>query len=82
MFPSHDPHAGFYPEQQKAFAALAKALNRCYDIPLEVPTRNGQMVKTIYKEAYQGTFKGVVNHYHITKRKIDCAGFKIDEVIK
>jgi hypothetical protein len=77
-----EPHLGFYPVQHQAFAALAKALNKTYDIPLEVPNENGQLIKTIYKGAYSGTFKGVVNHYHITKRKIDCAGFKIDEVIK
>ena len=77
-----EPHLGFYPVQEQAFAALAKALNNAYGISLEVPMENGQMVKTIYKDAYAGTFNGVVNHYHITKRKIDCAGFKVDEVIK
>jgi len=77
-----EPHLGFYPVQEQAFAALAKALNKAYGISLEVPMENGQMVKTIYKDAYAGTFNGVVNHYHITKRKIDCAGFKVDEVIK
>ena len=28
------------------------------------------------------TSRKLLNHYHITKRKIDCAGFKIDEAIK
>lgn len=77
-----EPHLGFYPVQEEAFAALAKALNKTYGIPLVTPMRDGQLIKTIYKDAYRATFKGVVNHYHITKRKIDCAGFKIDEVIK
>ena len=77
-----EPHLGFYPVQEKAFAALAKCLNKVYNIPLEVPKVNNQLVKTIYKDAKEAKYKGVVNHYHITERKIDCAGFKIDKVIK
>jgi hypothetical protein len=76
-----EPHLGFYPEQKKAFAALAEALNRSYNIPLEVPMKDGKQVKTVYRDAYRGTFKGIVNHYHITKRKIDCAGFDIQKIL-
>lgn len=77
-----EPHLGFYPVQEEAFMALAKALNSCYDIPLAVPEKDGKMITTLVPEVKSGTFKGIVNHYHVTKRKIDCAGFKIDEKIK
>ena len=76
------PHLGFYPEQIKAFKALAKSLNGIYDIPLVAPMENNQLVETIYNDAKNAKFKGVVSHYHITKRKIDCAGLKLDEVLK
>ena len=66
---------GFYPVQEAAFAALAKALHGAYDIPLVAPMENNKLVETTYSEVQAATFKGVVSHYHITKRKIDCAGF-------
>ena len=77
-----EPHLGFYPIQIKAFKALAQALNRIYNIPLVAPMENNQLVETIYNDAKNAKFKGVVSHYHITKRKIDCAGLKLDEVLK
>jgi len=77
-----EPHLGFYPEQLKAFKALAKSLNGIYDIPLVAPMENNKLVETIYNDAKSAKFKGVVSHYHITKRKIDCAGLKLDEVLK
>ena len=64
-----DPHLGFYPIQLKAFKALASALHESYNIPLEAPTTT-----TVDKEVARSTYCGIVNHYHITKRKIDCAG--------
>ena len=77
-----EPHLGFYPIQEQAFLALAKCLNKVYGIPMNAPMKNNQLVKTIYKDARSAKYKGVVNHYHITERKIDCAGFKLDEVLK
>ena len=76
-----DPFLGFYPWQEQAFQALAKALHDAYDIPLETPTTDDAAITTVVPEVVAGTFKGVVNHYHITKRKIDCAGFDLDEVL-
>jgi len=76
------PFLGFYPVQIEAFKALAKTLNKIYDIPLTVPMENDTLVETIYNKVQDATFKGVVSHYHVTKRKIDCAGFKLDEVLK
>ena len=60
----------------------SEALNKEYGIPLVTPTENNELIETIYTEAQRGTFEGVVNHYHITRRKIDCAGFKLNEVLK
>jgi hypothetical protein len=76
------PFTGFYPVQIEAFAALAKALNLAYGIPLVAPMENNKLVETTYSKVQDATFKGVVSHYHITKRKIDCAGLKLDEVLK
>jgi len=77
-----EPFLGFYPVQEKAFAALAKALNNVYGIALDTPAKNNQPVQTVYPEVKKGTYNGVVNHYHITNRKIDCAGFEIDKILK
>ena len=77
-----EPHLGFYPEQIKAFRELAKALNVAYGIPLKAPVENNQLVETIYNEAKSAKFKGVVSHYHITERKIDCAGLMLDEIFE
>ena len=68
---------GFYPWQEQAFQALTKALHNAYDIPLETPMKDGAAITTVVPEVVAGTFKGVVNHYHITERKIDCAGFEL-----
>jgi len=77
-----EPHLGFYDVQIQAFKALAKALNLAYGIPLIAPMENNKFVETIYDDAAKAKFKGVVSHYHITKRKIDCAGLNLDEVLK
>ena len=77
-----EPFLGFYDVQLGALKALSEALNKAYGIPLLTPMRNGQLIETIYNDVKNATFKGVVNHYHITTRKIDCAGLKLDEVLK
>ena len=77
-----EPFTGFYPVQLEALKALTKALNEAYDIPLVTPMENEQPVETIYSDAKNAKFKGVVNHYHLTERKIDCAGLKLEEVLK
>tara|TARA_Y100000034_G_scaffold62229_1_gene75512 strand:+ start:478 stop:1398 length:921 start_codon:yes stop_codon:yes gene_type:complete len=73
---------GFYDVQIEAFKALAEALNKTYDIPLVAPMENNKLIETTYSKVQDATFKGVVSHYHITTRKIDCAGLKLDEVLK
>jgi len=73
---------GFYPVQIEAFKALAKALHEIYDIPLVAPMDGENLLKTIDPDVQKGLFKGVIGHYHITTRKIDCAGFELDKVLK
>tara|TARA_Y100000310_G_scaffold325016_1_gene387821 strand:+ start:2082 stop:2867 length:786 start_codon:yes stop_codon:yes gene_type:complete len=72
-----DPHLGFYPIQITAFKKLAEALHIAYNIPLESP-----VTTTVSKDVVGGRYKGVVNHYHITKKKTDCAGSDWNKVLK
>jgi len=73
---------GFYPVQIEAFKALAKALHKAYDIPLVAPMDGEKLSTTIVPDVQQAIFKGVLSHYHITSRKIDCAGFELDKILK
>ena len=72
-----DPFLDFYPIQIEALKALWKAVHSGLGIELEAPERNGVTSTTVDSEASRGTFKGFVSHYHLTKRKIDCAGLDI-----
>jgi len=76
-------HLGYYPIQIEAYKALLKCLNSHYNIELECPREvGGHMLCGVSEKAAEGKFKGVVSHYHLTTRKIDCAGLQIDEIIK
>ena len=77
-------HLGYYPVQIDAFKALLKALKAHYGdaIKFECPLRDGKLLTTVDKNAAKGKFNGVVNHYHLTKRKIDCAGLELDEILR
>ena len=77
-----DEFLGFYDVQLDALKALTEALHLGHGIKLQVPTDENGMVKTMYKKAANGNFEGVVNHYHLTTRKIDCAALKLDEIVK
>ena len=71
-----EDYTGFYPAQLDALAALWEAVSFACDIPLELPkTKNA-----VDQECSDGYFKGFCNHYHLTRRKIDCAGLG-DEII-
>ena len=78
-------HLGFYPVQIKAAQALWLACSSAYDIPLESPSSNDNDFKTSTKTEQtvtSGKFKGIVSHYHITKRKIDCGGLDIISLLE
>ena len=83
---SMKPFMGFYPVQLDALKALWKSINEGVGIPLACPLdENGETLKTVDSKVSRGSFKGFVSHYHITKKKIDCAGLDIrsmlDEII-
>ncbi len=68
----------FYPEQIEALKALYRALHEGCGIPLEVPAE-----KWAYdKNAASGKFKGFMNHFHCSTKKIDCGGLDIEEILK
>ena len=70
-----DPFTGFYPVQLEALKALWTAVSEICELPLKAPT-----TRTTYRTAVSGTFKGFINHYHLTKKKIDCAGLDLNEL--
>ena len=68
-------HLGFYPIQIEALKALWLAIHEGLGIPLEAPQdKDGKLVTTVDKRCEASQFKGFINHYNLTKRKIDCAG--------
>jgi len=76
------PHLGFYGVQIQAYSALVDALCSHYGIPLESPEDDaGSALYAIHREAAKGKFKGVVSHFHLTKRKIDTVGLDIQRVL-
>lgn len=75
-------HLDFYPIQLDALKALTKALNVAYDIPLVCPMDGDSQCITEHEDVKSGAFNGVVNHYNITKNKIDCAGLDLPKLLK
>ena len=78
-----DDFLDFYPEQIKALQALWKAVHESIGIPLKCPLgKDGETLKKVSTSAAAGRFKGFVSHYHLTRRKIDCAGLDINNLLK
>jgi len=76
-------HLGYYPAQIEAYKALLKSLHDHYGIELKCPLEvGGRMLCGVSEEAAEAKFKGIVSHFHLTTRKIDCAGLEIDEILK
>ena len=77
-----DPFLGFYPEQIEALKALWKAIHNATDIPYETPLNQFGNTSTQYEQSVPyGKFTGFVSHYHVSKRKIDCAGLDIKQLL-
>ena len=77
------PHLGYYPVQIEAYKALIKVLCKHYKIPLECPlNEDGTLLTGVHGPSSKGNFKGIVNHYNLTRNKIDTAGLKLDEILK
>jgi len=75
-------HLGYYPAQLEAYKALVATLCEHYDIPLECPEEDGKLVTGVHEDSQDGKFSGVVCHYHLSRRKIDCAGLELDVLLQ
>lgn len=73
------PYTGLYPVQIEAFKALAKTLCNHYSIPLTCPQE-----KKYCPEACKKEYRGVLQHYHIDRRKQkwDCFGLDLEKILK
>ena len=73
----------FYPVQIQALKALWKAIHLACDVKLETPLNQfGTISKKYHQDAKYGKFNGFVSHYHLTNRKIDCAGLDIKKLLE
>ena len=80
---SMKPFTGFYDVQIRALQALWESCHIALDIPYKCPLdRNGKTLKKVSTSAAANRFKGFVSHYHLTRKKIDCAGLDINELLK
>lgn len=78
-----DPFTGFYPQQLDALKALMRAVNKATGIPLQAPLdRSKSTNTTVSKKAASGRFEGFISHYHLTNRKIDCAGLDLKKLLR
>jgi hypothetical protein len=77
-----EPFTDFYPAQIEALKSLWQAVHNATGIPYETPTNQFNKTSTKYEQdvAY-GKFSGFVSHYHVSKRKIDCAGLDIKSIL-
>jgi len=77
------PFTGFYQEQLEALKALMRAVNKATGIPLKAPLDRSKCTNTtVSKKCAEGRFEGFVSHYHLTNRKIDCAGLDLKKLLK
>ena len=78
------PFLGFYDIQLQALKELWHACALAYDIPLSTLESSSTNFKTstiTEPKAVNGSFSGFVSHYHVSKRKIDCAGLDIAKLL-
>jgi len=74
---------GFYPIQIEAYKVLVETLCKHYDIPLAMPmATDGTVLRAEHAETKKGKFKGIVNHFHVTRGKWDTANLDWDQVLK
>jgi len=78
-----DPFLDFYPVQLAALKALWNAIHDATGIPMQCPTDvNGELVAAVHDQCADGMFEGFINHYNLTKGKIDCAGLDLVDLLK
>ena len=74
---------GFYDVQLEALKQLWIAIHKGVGVPLKCPTdKSGNTLKKVSTSAAANNFKGFVSHFHLTSRKIDCAGLDIENMLK
>ena len=77
------PHLGYYKVQLEAYKKLVSVLCNHYDIPIQTPMINDDVMDTgVVLEAAKGKYDGIVCHYHLTRKKIDCAGLDLKSIVK
>jgi hypothetical protein len=80
---SVEEHLGFYPIQEQALKVLIHTVCAHYGIPLVVPVDAAGVLETKQvASVVDNSFHGVISHLHLNSQKIDCAGLKLDELIK
>tara|TARA_Y100000593_G_C4317844_1_gene341921 strand:+ start:3277 stop:4185 length:909 start_codon:yes stop_codon:yes gene_type:complete len=81
---SMKPFMDFYPVQVDALKALMKAVHGAMPwIPLECPLDSkGETSYTVDAQASKNRFSGYLSHYHLTKRKIDCANLDLAKLLE
>lgn len=72
-----EDHLGFYPVQLQALAALWAAVADATGIDLEICD-----VKGYCEKCAKGEHNGFINHYNLTKNKMDCASLDMDYVLE
>lgn len=68
---------GFYPVQLEALKALWLACHEGLGIPLKAP----DVKWGVDNDCKRNKFEGFCSHYHLTSRKIDCAGLDITTLL-
>tara|TARA_Y100000593_G_scaffold85894_1_gene163654 strand:- start:1606 stop:2505 length:900 start_codon:yes stop_codon:yes gene_type:complete len=77
------PFLGAYPVQIEAYKALIEALHKHYGIPLECPLDDdGNLLTKVHKPSKRAKFKGVVNHYNLSRKKWDTLGLQLDQILE
>ena len=79
-----DPFMGFYPVQVDALKALWGAVHQSAGVELQTPLdqNTGKTSTKYYQDALYGNYSGFVSHYHVSKKKIDCAGLDIKTLLE
>ena len=67
----------------EALKALWKSVHLATGIPLETPLNQFGKTSTVSEQDFAyGKRKGFVSHYHVNKKKIDCAGLDIKTLLE
>ena len=70
-------HLGFYDVQLDALAALWECVSFACDIPLDICETRG-----VDEDCVTGKFNGFINHYNLTRNKMDCASLDMQLVLE